>query len=51
MLLKTINFVKIRNHAFKGVTKMAYKTKFIQEDLAIFTHMLVYSGIFRHIQR
>ena len=26
------------------------KTKAIQADLSIFTHVLTYSGIFRHIQ-
>ena len=46
--LQTINFVKIISRL--GSKKETCKTKAIQADLGIFTHILTYSDIIRHIQ-
>ena len=47
MFLQTINFIEIGNRTIKE--EMDYngmcKTKAIQVDLGIFTHILAYSGI------
>ena len=38
-------------HSSRQEITMRKKTKTIQEDLGIFTQILVYSGIFRHVQQ
>ena len=35
----------------QGITMGPSKTKGIQVDLATFTYILAYSGIFRHVQK
>ena len=49
LLWKKLNFVSSRKQS-RGITLKKFKTKAIQADEGIFTHILVHSDIFKHKQ-